>query len=1352
MSQSSTLSRHPSGLPGFRRGCVAVLMAFFATFLPRVSAQISTVVFQDDFSAATIDASKYSPSAPFFEGGVGDIHAEAKNGTIEFVGTTTQQWWSGGTLKIAPVFTASEAAPVTLSIDRVSELGVGTASRSALWILNETRDKYVLFADVRAEGGWRYNRKIGEDGDAPTGSGIDIAAFNGAAFDDGGLHRMSIAANGKTVKLLLDGQQGVEVKFPFNKVIFEFGSYARANNDTAATTWDNLKVEVNKPTSVVFADDFSGATINAAKFQPDAPFFEGGKGDIHAEINNGAVEFVGTTTQQWWSGGTLRIVPTFTATEETPVKITVDRVSELGVGTASRSALWVLDETGSKYVLFADVRGEGGWRYNRKIGENGDAPTGSGTDIALFNGGSYDDGGAHTMSILADGKTVKLILDGVVGTEVKFPVSKLVFHIGSYARANNDTAATRFDNVKVETVLRQTTVVFQDDFASNTINPAKYQPSAPFFEGGIGDIHAEARNGTIEFVGTTTTQWWSGGTLRVVPTFEASDESLLTLGIDRVSEAGVGTASRSALWILNETRDKYVLFADVRAEGGWRYNRKIGEDGDAPTGSGIDIAAFNGPTFDDGGLHRMSMVANGKTVKLLLDGAVGVEVKFPYSPVVFEFGSYARANNDTANTVWDNLKIETEGGAAFQPKAASVRVGQLGPEITVRIPAGLNATAPVNVRVVSGDPAIATPEGGTGGTLNLTFPAGASNTQTFRVRGVAIGGTTLSVEGDVGSPNPLSVAVISGPAVVLEDNFAGAIDAAKWQTSLQGFESTGVGTYTVATSGGTLQISGTTDTSFWAGASLKSAKNFLATKELNLVVEVDRTAIEQSGSAGRTGVFLTTADRSKYVFFAHNLGENGWQVNVNPGSATGGGNNLAAFDAQDAEAGNFRMKLVADGSTVEVFLNGVSGGRFPFEVTSGIFVELGAYARAETDTVTGTFDNVRVENVLPCIAVDPPSVSMTIADTSKTAAITIPQLLNDAAPVTVRVISRNPAIAVPAGAVNGVLTLNFAAGAPNIQSINISPVSFGSTTFDVESTPAACVSGSLAVEVVAVPAILLTDSFNGTTVNAENWTQDNTPFETGELTEDSAVTVAGGQVKFTVKVGVAAWPAISLISAKTFSAKASEPITFEIDRVLLEYDLTTGTGAEQRTYIGIEDANGNFVQFSDYVAHDGRNFGWGYNKMTGAADDNPTGNSVNLRAFDGGTFDNQKVHRVKLVANGATVKLFVDDVFGGEVAFPFATGLSVGFGASTDEAGNVVRATFDNAQVKGGAVATAGRFTGISTQGDSVVITWSGLGTLQSTDALGPVNWTNVTPAPAGNSLTVPVGQAAQKYYRLRLQ
>ena len=1337
---------------GLRTALCAFVAASLALAVPG-QAQISTVVFQDDFSSNTLDPNKYQPDAPFFEGGIGDIHAEAADGVIHFVGTTTQQWWSGGTLRVVPVFTATEDANVVASIDRVSEAGVGTAARSALWILDESRTHYVLFADVRGEGGWHYNRKIGEDGDVPTGGGNDVALFNGGTFDDSALHRMKIVADGKTVKLFLDNILGEEVKFPFSKVVFEFGSYARANNDTADTTWDNLRIETTRKTTVVFSDDFSSTSIDPNKYQPDAPFFEGGVGDIHAEADGSVLRFVGTTSQQWWSGGTLRVVPTFSASEDAPVALSVDRVSEAGVGTAARSALWILDETRTKYVLFADVRGEGGWHFNRKIGEDGDVPTGGGTDIAAFNGGTFDDSLLHRMSVVADGRTVKLLLDGEVGAEVKFPFSKVVFELGSYARANNDTANTAWDNLVIETANAATSLILADDFSAAAIDPTRYVPDAPFFEGGTGDIHAEAVDGTIKFVGTTTQQWWSGGTLRVVPVLTASEESTVTVSIDRVAEAGVGSASRSALWLLDETKTRYVLFADVRGEGGWHFNRKIGEDGDVPTGGGTDIGSFNGGTFDDGGLHRMKMVADGKTVKLFLDNQLGAEVKFPFTKVIVEFGSYARANNDTAATTWDNLKIETTGSASFIPNALSVRPGQSSGDVTLRIPDGLNAQQAITVKVTTSDPTIAIPVGGTAGSLSVTFPAGGANTARFKVRGVALGGAKFSVSGGITAANDLTVAVISGPAVLLQDDFGGAaIDAAKWLTSNRPLE-TGSGTFTVGLNGGALEISGTTDVQYWPGASLQSKNGFTATKELNLSVELDRLSIDRTTEAGgdstaaRTGVFLTSSDHTKYVFFSQNLGENGWTVNVNPGSSIGGGSTVTAFTDLNDTASH-HMQLVADGKSVEVFLDGRSGGRFEFTVNAGIYVEIGAFARAALDRVVGQFDNVLIQHVLPCSAVTPTSISITEADDSASFTLTVPSLLHDAQAAIVTVTSRDPKVAVPAGAINGVLTLNFGPGAADSKTVQIVPVGRGRTAFDLVATPQSCFAGPLAVEVLAVPQVLLTDSFSGEAVDESIWRIDNTPFvDGGTATDDSAVTVEGGKVKINVTNLSGAYPGLALFTAGTYSATTTTPLTFEIDRVLLGYVLVTGTGAIERTGVWVKDSSGNFLFFDEDVAHDGRNWGWRYNRMGGLDDDNPTGEGINIAAFDPAVFNDQGSHHMKVVVNGETVKLYLDGIFGAEVAFPFAGDLSFGFGAYVAASKDVVTGYFDNAKLSGG----EGSVIATAVVNGKLVISWSGPGSLQETASLSaPVVWKDVTPAPVGKTFTVTVPATGTKFYSLR--
>ena len=171
------------------------------------------------------------------------------------------------------------------------------------------------------------------------------------------------------------------------------------------------------------------------------------------------------------------------------------------------------------------------------------------------------------------------------------------------------------------------------------------------------------------------------------------------------------------------------------------------------------------------------------------------------------------------------------------------------------------------------------------------------------------------------------MAVISGPGVLLQEDFAAAtIDSTKWLTSNRGFEPTGAGTFTVAQSAGALEISGSVDQDFWPGASLKTAKSYVATKEVNLSFEVDRVLLEPAGTGGRTGVYITTGDRSKYVFLSQNSeGNTNWQVNVNPATSTGinptgAGFVLGAFSTL-TDTGRHRLKLLADGETVEVFLD-----------------------------------------------------------------------------------------------------------------------------------------------------------------------------------------------------------------------------------------------------------------------------------------------------------------------------------------------------------------------------------------------------------------------------------------------
>ena len=153
--------------------------------------------------------------------------------------------------------------------------------------------------------------------------------------------------------------------------------------------------------------------------------------------------------------------------------------------------------------------------------------------------------------------------------------------------------------------------------------------------------------------------------------------------------------------------------------------------------------------------------------------------------------------------------------------------------------------------------------------------------------------------------------------------------------------------------------------------------------------------------------------------------------------------------------------------------------------------------------------------------------------------------------------------------------------------------------------------------------------------------------------------------------------------------------------------------------------------------------------MTGQADDNPIDDGVNIAAFDAANFNDQKNHRMKMVVNGSSVKLYLDGLFGAEVPFPFSQGLTFGFGAYVRAATDIVFGYFDNAKISGGSAPVGGRLTA-TVQGAGVVLSWTGEGVLQFTDSLSPANWKDVTPAPTGKTFTATPTQSITRFYRLR--
>ena len=120
--------------------------------------------------------------------------------------------------------------------------------------------------------------------------------------------------------------------------------------------------------------------------------------------------------------------------------------------------------------------------------------------------------------------------------------------------------------------------------------------------------------------------------------------------------------------------------------------------------------------------------------------------------------------------------------------------------------------------------------------------------------------------------------------------------------------------------------------------------------------------------------------------------------------------------------------------------------------------------------MTALFDNACVStalpSALPCITAAPTAVTGMPGQSNLVVAVTIPKLLNLTNAASVTVSSLKPAVAVPVGAVNGALTLNFPAGGTNVQTFNVAMLDQGTTTFVLSNAQGVCVLANVALSVI----------------------------------------------------------------------------------------------------------------------------------------------------------------------------------------------------------------------------------------------------------------------------------------------
>ncbi|MDI9383089.1 MAG: hypothetical protein QM518_02205 [Verrucomicrobiota bacterium] len=913
-------------------------------------------------------------------------------------------------------------------------------------------------------------------------------------------------------------------------------------------------------------------------------------------------------------------------------------------------------------------------------------------------------------------------------------------------------------------------VLFSDDFNGATVDPAKWRVSDIPFETGATDIEPIVGGGSVNFYGYATANYWGGVSLASVPTFSVVPGEALVFKVERWEHMGNATASRSGVWVTNPDRSTYLLFADNWGESGWTFNLLTGDTlVDRPTGSGINLPPLDGFPFDDGQFHEIKVMANGQSVRMFVDEVYGGAAPYPFSDdIVFEFGAYARAlidgefGPDEVDVTFGPVQVERIGVVQFEKTFMAQKVGGAARQVEITVSPTVLASQPISVNVISDNPGVAKAVGADGsGVLTIQFAQGGANTQTIAIEASGLGTATLTLEtaADLEIWNSLTVVVPAEPGVQMTDDFEdGTLDPAIWVPVTRGFEETGAAELTTEETGGTLRFSGTATGSYWGGRSVSTVDSYSASPYNALAFEIDRVSIEYTGTAARTGVYIRNADYSQYVFFSQNIGENGWQYNVNPGSPTGGGTDIVGLDPLDGSTGTHKLRLVADGQNVGLYLDGALAATVPFPVMDGIFFEVGTYLRAEGDTGTGVFDNALIETEVPCINVSNTVLGRSIDDLGiETVQVTVPEMFIIGDDQTLVITSDNPAVAAPVGGTDGVLNLTFDANGPLTLPFEIELKAIGTANFTITNTQGVCGPPPIVAAVSYTPEVLLTDDFEDGVLDPALWVESGAGFEFSLYPDAGgtfSVAEANGVLTIAGALETNYWGGRSIVTVDTYNASLTSPLAIEVDRVS-----QAGTGSGHRTAVWVTNADRTNYVFFAYNPVEGTY--WQYNYRVngeGPSSGTGTGSGVRVEAFTGGTFDDGGNHRMRMVANGQTVKLFLDGVFGIELPFPFGNDLKFEIGCYARMIPDTVDGVFDNVLITGiaGTVQPVDVLVDIAKVGGDIVLTWTATPDVAYQVQSSPdlVTWTDIAGGAViaeGDTVTWTDSSApeAVKFYRV---
>ena len=816
-------------------------------------------------------------------------------------------------------------------------------------------------------------------------------------------------------------------------------------------------------------------------------------------------------------------------------------------------------------------------------------------------------------------------------------------------------------------------VKLEDNFDGTEIDSSLWSISDAGYETGYTqEDFFGVRDGQLVVDNMVATQnYWGGKSLVSKKTFLGSTETSLKITVDldeAVRTAGVAFAN--GLILRNADNSHFFAIRNNRGEGGWQYNVAKGASG---TNMGVDS--------DAGGI--LEVLYNGKTISIIWNGNQIGNVGWTCNdPMYIELGFYAREVGAAGHAAINSVKVEnilvppTYPTVTLNPSSTVRAVYGFNNLLAITVPEDAIANNDVTVTITSQDATVAYPEVST-----VTFNEGGETTKFVNIvnAGNGYGTTTLDLTTDLAGLEAPSVSVKAYmmDSLLFEDDFSsGKIDSDKWYIA------------NLTANGGTAKevsynvVDGVVNgyikvaTESYPLDSLVINEDFFPTTEEPVMIEFEQGPFSGTGSLITTMATVINADTGARMGFGRARGDvTGWNLFSAYNSLGDQGKTPAALQTKELldNTVNHKVRILQTAGACYFFVDDIYGGSISLALNSATF-GLGGTGYTVNNDIGFSYDNVKVYGT-PVISMD--TTEIDVSEGSGTVNIVVPSAVLSAGTELTLTID-NPNVAAFDTGATKTITLN--SGSDRYQIIPLAKVGVGDTFVTLaNSGNYKMTADTVKVHSANLGNVLFEDDFSSGVMSEADWYLDTKGFEYSQYPEADVEyydipAYAGYGIYMDVNATGQYWPGRAYITTKGFKASKADPLTYEVSRDSFNYS-NGATGARSSIII----CNGDYSKWIhiDQCMDSGSDFGWGWNKLTGASNDKSNG-VPNTMVTPG-----HGLATVQLIADGENLQVFVDGTRYAVLDFPVEEDIHFGFGVYARAIGDSVNSVFNSVKISG---------------------------------------------------------------------